>query len=264
MAITSFNGIIAAGKQFVPYAKTATRTTVATAWFSLFDLAGDPGAGTLAGTSTTAGVVPTDATAGCFPINAFAGGATGYLNSVNFGSSVACRIRLFDLLFKAGAYAFNASQALTGQPSFASRVPGGDYKGLEIWVEQVTAATGNQAVNVTYTDQDNNAGATTGATGIGAAPTVGRCWQLPLAAGDSGVRLIENVVGTVATVGTFNVLVLRPLWAGRVKFAGDGDAHGPAITGLPEIFADSALFALVAADSTSSGLPNLDMTIING
>lgn len=264
MAITSLDGYISAARQRVPLFKTATRTTVAVAWFSLFDLAGDPGAGTLAGSSTTAGVVPTDATAGCPLINAFGGGATGYLGAVEYTGSVACRIALFDLLFKAGAYAFNANQALSSQPSYSGRLPGTDYKGLEIWVETVTAATGNLAVNVTYTDESGNTGATTGAVGIGAAPTVGRCWQLPFASGDSGVQAITNVAGTVASAGTFNVLVLRRLWTGRVPVASGGDVHDMLRIGLPQLYADSALFMLISPDSTSSGVPDLAVTIVNG
>lgn len=259
MAITDLSGYIAAAKQNVQWVKTTTRTTVAASWFSLFDVAGQPGAGTLAGTSTTAGVVPTDATAGCPAINFSSG--SGYISRVEFGSTVACRIRIFDMLFKAGAYAFNASQALSSQPSYSARLPGTDYKGLEIWCEQVTAATGNQAVNVTYTDQDGNAGATTGAVGIGAAQTLGRCWQLPLASGDSGVQKIENVVGSVATVGTFNVLVMRPLWTGRIVAANMGDLHDLLRTGMPQVYTDSALTCLVCADSTSSGIPELAIEV---
>lgn len=265
MAITTLDGYIAAARQKVAWSKTTTRTTVANGWFSLFDIAGQPGAGTLAGSSTTAGVVPTDATAGYPLLNAFGGSNKGYLGRVEFASTVACRIALFDRLFLAGAYAFNANTALSAQPSYSSRIPGGtDYTGLEIWCEQVTAATGNQAVNVTYTDESGNAGATTGATGIGAAPTVGRCWQLPLAAGDSGVRKIENVAGSVATVGTFNVMVLRPLWSSRVVVANWADVHEMLRTGLNEVWADSALYAMVCADSTSSGLPECSFQIVNG
>jgi hypothetical protein len=262
--IVSLDNYLAAAKQRVQWCKTAPRTTVAAQWFSLFELAGEPGAGTLAGTSTTAGVVPTDATAGCPVINAFGASATGRLSKVEFGNTVACRMAIFDCLFKAGAFAFNASQALSAQPSFASRVPGGDYKGLELWVETVTAATGNQAVTVTYTDESGNAGASTGAVGIGSAPTVGRCWQLPLASGDSGVQLVSNVVGSVATVGTFNVLVMRPLWSGRVRMANDGDVHDLLRTGMPQVFTDSALMVLISADSTSSGVPELSIEIANG
>jgi hypothetical protein len=265
MAITTLDGYIAAIKQKIAWTKTTTRTTVANGWFSLFDVAGHPGAGTLAGSNTANGVVPTDATTGYPIVTAFSGSNKGYLGRVEYANTVACRVALFDRVFLAGAYAFNANTTLASQPSYSSRVPGGtDYTGLEIWCEQVAAATGNQAVNVTYTDQDGNAGATTGATGIGAAQTVGRCWQLPLAAGDSGVQKIEVVVGSVATVGTFNVMVLRPLWSGRIIVANSGDVRDALQNGMPELFADSALYVMVAADSTSSGLPECSFQVVNG
>lgn len=264
MTIASIDNYLSATKQRVPLMKTAARTTIAAQWFSVFELAGQPGAGTLAGTSTAAGVVPTDATAGCPTLNAFSGGATGYLSRVDFSNTVACRIALFDCLFKAGAYAFNANTALSSQPSFAGRVPGTDYKGLEIWVETVTAATGNQTWNVTYTNENGTASHTTGAVGIGSAPTLGRCWQLPLQAGDAGVSVITNVAGGTGSAGTANILVLRPLWEGRVKVANDGDLHDLIRTGMPQVYEDSALMMLVAADSTSSGVPELNLQIANG
>ena len=264
MAITTLDGYIGSAKQRVSWTKTAARTTVATGWFSLFDVAGTPGSGTLAGSSTAAGVVPTDVTSGYPVINAFGGAATGYLSKVEYSSNVACRIAIFDRLFVAGAYAFNANTALASQPSFAGRAPATDYKGLELWVEQVTAATGNQAVNVTYTNDAGVASRTTGAVGIGAAPTLGRCWQLPLQAGDQGVQLVTNVAGTVASAGTFNVMVLRPLWSGRVQLANGGDVHDMLRTGLPQVYADSALYVIVAADSTSSGIPDMALEVANG
>ena len=163
----------------------------------------------LAGTSTTAGVVPTDATAGTPAVSAFGASATGYLSQVEFGSSVACRIKIFDMLFKAGAYAFNAAVTLAAQPSFSSRVPGGtDFTDTQIWIEFVTASTGVQSVAVTYTNQAGVAAKTTGVV-VTAAGTIGRMFQMPLAAGDTGVQKIDSVTGTVATVGTFNVLVLE-------------------------------------------------------
>lgn len=263
MAITTFDGLIAASKQYCSYVKTTSRTSVAASWFSVFDVAGKPGAGTLAGTSTTAGVVPTDATAGCPTIGAFGIGNTGYLSQVDFGSSVACRIKLFDMVFKAGAYAFNASQALTSQPSYSSRMPGGDYSDTQIWLEQVTAGTGVQNVNVTYTNQGGTGSRSTGTVAT-AANIVGRCWQLPLQSGDTGVQKIDNVVGSTASVGTFNILVLRPLWSGRVRIANDGDVHDLTKTAMPQVFEDSALFALIAADSTATGIPELEFVIANG
>lgn len=264
MAITTLDGLIAAASQRVGIFKTASRTSVAAIPFSVFDQAGNPGAGTLAGTSTTAGVVPTDATAGFPSINAF-GGATGYISKIEFGNTVAARMTLFDCLFKAGAYAFNANVTLSAQPSYSTRVLGGtDYTNTEIWLETVTAFTGNQSIAVTYTNQSGTAGRSTGTIATGVAPTVGRMLQLPLQAGDTGVQKIESVVSTVATVGTFNVLVLRRLWQGRVRIANDGDVHDMLKTGLPQIFEDSALMVVVTADSTATGLPEIVCEVVAG
>ena len=263
MAIASFDQAIAAAKQYLSVAKTAVRPSIAASWFSVFDLAGNPGAGVLAGTSTAAGVVPTGATAGCPTIGAFGASALGYLWQLEYGCSVACRLKLFDMVFKAGAYAFNAAQALTGQPSYASRMPGGSYSDTQIWIEAVTAFTGNLTVTITYTNQSGVTGRTA-TLATGTALTVGRLMQVPLQAGDTGVQAITNVAGTVATAGTFNVLVLRPLWSGRCRTANDGDVHDFTKTGMPQVFADSALFLAVAADSTSTGIPEIELVVANG
>lgn len=266
MAISTLDQYIASVKQKLTWVKITVRTTVAAMPFSLFDIAGNPGAGVLAVGNTANGIVPTNAGIAGYPIlNAFGGGNVGYLSRVEFGASVAMRILLYDRIFSAGAYAFNASVILTSQPSYLSRVISGDYKGLEIWVEQVTPATGNQAVTVTYTKEDGvTGGRTTGAVGIGAAPTLGRMWRLPLQAGDAGVSKIESVTGTVATVGTFNIHVMRPLWSGRIPIATAGDNHDFLKTGLVRVFSDSCLFPVIVADSTSSGIPEMNIEICNG
>lgn len=264
MTIASLDDYIASAKQMVTWIKTAARTTVAATWFSLFDIAGNPGAGTLAGSSTAAGVVPTATTAGYPTVNAFGGAAVGYVSNVDFGSSVACRLALYDRLFLAGAYAFNANTTLAAQPSYSGRVPSGtDYSNTQIWIECVTAFTGNMSIAVTYTNQAGTAGRTTGTVATGVAPTLGRCIQLPLQAGDTGVQKIESVVATIATVGTFNVMVLRPLWSGRCRIANDGDVHDLLKTGMPQVFATSALYALVNTDSTASGVPEIEIQIAN-
>src|SRR4051812_45541337 len=107
MAITSLDNYIAAAKQRLTFVKTASRTTVSAFPFSIFDLAGNPGAGTLAIGNTANGVVPTDATAGYPQINAFGVSAKGYLSKVEFASTVACWIDVYDRLFATGAHAFN-------------------------------------------------------------------------------------------------------------------------------------------------------------
>lgn len=265
MAITTLDGLIAGASQRVRMLKTASMTTVATIPFSPFAQAGNPGAGVLAGTSTTTGVVPTDATTGHPSIVNFAGGATGYISNVEFGSSVACRITLYDLLWKGGAYAFNASTTGQTPTSYSSRVLGGtDFTNTELWMEQVTAATGIQSVNVTYINQAGTTGRSTGTVSQGTAGIVGRMTPLPLQAGDTGVQGVTGVVGSVATVGTFNILVMRRLWEGRVRINNDGDIHDMLKTGLVQIFQDSALYMVVKTDSTASGIPEVTLDIVSG
>jgi hypothetical protein len=273
MAILTFDQFIASAKQYLSMAKTAARTTVAGGWFTLFDVAGNPGPGVLAGTSTSAGVVPTDATLGCPDIAAFGGAATGYLAQLDFGNSVACRMKLFDMLFKAGPYAFTAATTpLSAQPSYAGRMPGGSFADTQVWIEVSTAfATGTAwQVNVTYTNSAGVAGrvGTALPATVAANLTLGRAFQLGLQAGDIGIQKIESVVvtngGTAMTAGAFNVLVLRPLWSGRCRIANDGDVHDLAKTAMPQVFTDSALILMVNTDSTSSGAPELEMVICNG
>lgn len=260
--ISNLNDYVGSAKQRVLWMKTATRPTIAAIGFTVFDIAGNPGAGTLNVGNTANGLVHTDAIAGYPVINAFTGGATGYISRVEFGSTVASRLTLFDRLFVAGAYTFNADTTLTSQPSYLSRIPGGNYGGLEIWVEAVTVFTGNPSFQINYLDQDGNAG-DTGVVASGAALTLGRCFQIPLASGDWGVQQITRVRGTVATAGTFNVMVLRRLWTGRVASVAAGDVHHLTKTGLPIVFEDSALYMLIAADSTLSGIPEVTIEVAN-
>lgn len=261
MAITSLDGYIGSAKQRLIWMKTGTRTLVAAMPYTVFDIAGSPGAGTLNVGNTANGVVPTDAVAGYPVIGSFSGNS-GYLSKVEFGSSVACCFDLFDRLFAAGAYAYNADTTLASQPSFSGRIPNGLYSGLQLWVEAVTAFTGVANIQINYLDQDGNAG-DTGVVATLAMP-VGRCYQIPLAAGDNGVRRIDRVRCTTATAGTFNVMILRPLWFGRVIIANGGDVHDLLKTGMPQIYEDGALYVLLYADSTAVGLPDICMQVAMG
>ncbi len=270
MAIATLDQYIAAVKQRLPLIKSASRTSVALVPFSTFDLAGQPGAGTLAGASTSAGVVPNDATTGC-PIINFSTGV-GYLSKLEFYNTVISRLQLWDMLFKAGAYGFAAgTTTLSAQPAISSRCP--DYpgsgtvfgNGAEIWIEVTTAfATGTAwQVQVTYTNSAGTAARTSiiSAAQAAAALTQGKMFQIALQAGDSGVQKIESVIvtngGTAMTAGNFNVLILRPLAQARIGVANTTVIQDMLSTGLPIIYQDSALIATVQADSTSTGLPDI-------
>jgi len=170
---------------------------------------------------------------------------------------------LADMLWKGGAYAFNATQTLTGQPSFATRVPRGtDFSGCEIFLEAVTAFTGNQSIRIVYTDGDNIS-RDTGVIATGVAPIVGRMFRMPMLSG-SGIRRIDQIISSVSTAGTFNVLVLRPLAYVRIPVAGYSEQRDFLGTGAPEVFQTSALITIVRPDGTTSGLPEWDVEIASG
>lgn len=274
MAISSLDNYIAAAKQKIPFTKTASRTSVATVPFSIFDIAGNPTAGTLAVGNTTNGIVPTDTITGYPAINTFGVGNTGYLSAVEFSGSVAARLTLVDCVFSAGAYSYTAgTTTLSSQPSYSSRVPSGtDFIGTEIWIEVSTAFLTGTAwqVQVTYTNQAGTTGRSTvisSAQGNGAL-TLGKMFQLVLAAGDTGVQKIESVIvtngGTAMTAGAFNVHVFRRLWQGRVSATNSGDNHDFLRVGLPQIWENSALRLYVTADSTSTGTVDCLLEVVNG
>lgn len=275
MAITTLNGYVGAFKDYLTISKTNSVTTVAGQISTTFDRAGIPAAGTLDVNQITAGVVPTDAVTGYPAIQAFPGGQRGYLSRVEAFWPVTGNLYLYDCLFKAGDIALGttgATTSLTGQPSYSGRLPfqadgeTTDWSQTELWLEATTALSNHaHTVSVAYTDQDGNAGATTGNLSTQNI-IVNRLLRFPWAAGDNGVRLVESVTanGVASTTGTFSVMVMRRLWAGRIPIANSLQTFGLDATGMPQIFADSALMLLVQPDSISSSTPSLRLEIAVG
>ena len=266
--IVSLDQYIAAQKQRIPYIKTGTKTTVAAIPFTLYDSAGNPGAGVIATTSGSQATIQTDAITG-FPAITFTSGS-GYLTRVEFGSTVACRFAIYDMLTKSGSYMYPTGASNITAPDISSRCPdytGGATYGVgnEIWAEvTLPYTTGNSwQLQTSYVNQSGTTASTTiSAAQAAAALTQGKMFQLPLSAGDSGVQGITRAIvtngGTAMTTGAFNLLLMRPLWtSGRVRSANDGDIHDLLKTGMPIVYNSSALYVLVQTDSTSSGTPEL-------
>ena len=329
MTILSTDELAAALKWRVLHARTATRTTVALSPFSVFDLAGTPGAGTLAVGNTANGLVHTKATTG-YPSFPDAPAGEGWYLAVSDGQASAAGMRqIYDFIFSTGAHAFNASQTLTSQPSIDDRIrvapawaastvfragdlvtngsspikcylcttggtsaasggptttaasitDGGctwryignglNYAGLEILVEQVTAATGNQAVSVGYSTMGAD-GVTltttrsTGAVGVGAAPIVGRMWRLPLQSGDANIARMDSITGTVATAGTFNVHLARRLDTSTAFVSPFANLHGFDQTGLIYVPNNAALRDVQTTAATTSLTGTLNLTLAMG
>jgi hypothetical protein len=272
MPPSGLDSVLAGYKQKLLISKTNSVTTVAGLPFTLIDRAGFPAAGSLNPGNTANGVVPTDATAGFPLINAFAGSNQGYISRIDLTTSAAGAFQLYDVLFWAGQTTIPVSGTttvtLTSIPSFATRVPfksdgsTRDWSQVEIFV-QLSVAGSNHAHStaITYTDQDGNTGATTGnisTQNIG----VNRLIRAPLAAGDTGVQAITAyaVNGATSSTGSVSVIAARHLCT--IRSQGFSASYGPDQTGLPEVFADSAILAVAVMDSTSSAIPWLNIEVV--
>lgn len=130
-----------------------------------------------------------------------------------------------------------------------SRYTGAASWGNQAWIEiysplGATATT----VTMTYTNELGVSGQVSPTTIIGgtAYAEAGRAWQIPLAAGDLGVRSIQDVTlaATTGTAGNFGITIARPL----ALFSG-GDigvgGHMTYLEQLPEVLTDACL-ALIA------------------
>jgi len=271
MAISTGDGYIAAAKQIIPHTRTTAVTTVANSRYTVLGGAGNPGAGTLAAAASPSGALFTDASSGMPTINAFGGSNTGYLTRVQWANSVAGRIELWDKL-----YGVNMSTSqlgtlqtitLSSQPSITGRCPDGAGNGTRMFVEiSTTMAASATTINVTYTNSAGTTGKSSTATSSLSGFVAGRWVELPLAAGDSGVQKIESVIigGATNASGSLNVIIVRPLWTNGTRIANGNGVDGIDRTGMPIVYETSALVVTTVADSTSSGLVDMNIEITNG
>lgn len=265
MAINTLQNYEAALKQRLLYQCAAAGATLTgTRWSSTSKIA----SGTLPVFATVSnsanGVVPVAGDTGFHLLQPFSG--SGKLTAAELSNTIACRLIVYDRLFHCGPYNINgASTTLASQPSYSSRVPGGtDYTGLQLWLESNNAVgTGPPVITVTYTDQSGNAGASTSISLVSIGGVNGTSFQIPLAAGDSGLSKIESVSSTASGSGTFNLFVARPLLLVSL------DANYPVRlpmeeTGACEVFNNSAIALLEFPPSTSSGEIEVAIEIASG
>jgi hypothetical protein len=222
MAITSWDGVVNArsGSQYWDFVGTkASQTTVANQWSSFLKTAGVPGAMTYGAKPGPAAI--SSSTTGAWPISNISLGASDDLYLTNIGGNHATGTNIvmaIDVLQAVGdislSGAANATQSIS--TTALNRYSGG--AGVMMTLE-ITVALGGTAANITlsYTDQGGTA-AGTGAIALLTSGIVGRLTPVQdgalirLAAGDYGVRSVENVYCS-ASMGTGNasVIMYKPL-----------------------------------------------------
>ncbi len=227
------------------WARTCTSAMVANNFYDLWPVAGNPGPGAYTGSAFTARPHD-DTTAGSLYHGGNVSTDTKHLLLAYIRSSaVTPTLYLYDRVLTYEACTFNASanQGMTNTLP-ATRYIGAGEGGLKIMVtaQTVNGATANNLTQLQYTDDAGNTlqsmvtsptvaqivSAAAPTTTLGArvispataAATLPWHFQLPLATGDSGARLIANYTTSAANTGTMCFVLHRILATLPVLTAG--------------------------------------------
>lgn len=262
MTIATFDQYLSSPKQSINIFKTTSTSTGLTG-NSIMQIAGsEVPTHPLAGTSLTPALMTPQTTTGIPYIQDT--GNTQYLSKVRYTNTVASTIILYDLLVKVGTFASGATTSCT-TPSINSRsliFPGPAYcYDAQLFVECVTAFTGSLSIQVTYTSPSLGSGRSTGTVVVGTFGVPGAVFRLPLQAGDNSVFSVQSVTTSVATVGTCNILLMRPFWAGRVPVANYNFFSGPVDTGMPIVYTGTSFYPIIYTDGALTGIPVLSLEI---
>lgn len=220
-------------------------------------------AGPLPGTAPTTGVAPTDATVGAIGADILANmSMTKRILGANLSSNQAGTFILCDRLsHQGGLLGTTTGVNTTNLPTAAlTRYTGGAgvMMGLSVYTILGSTAT---TITVSYTNQAGTAGRTTpvmpwGGTGY---REVSRFQIMPLQAGDTGVRSVENVnmVATTGTGNAYGVVLFKPLAAYVIERPG-GQQRFNLVDGmgglLRDIEANACLFWLYSSAGASTAL----------
>lgn len=255
MAITTQDQLVAAMAAAAPngnrqpYIKTALAGTFAAGdWVSLWTAPGQPGAG--AAPASTPGAVPTSATLGALPFTDPTSG-NSYLARLFASSGVPGTLVLYDRLVGVGGLSATINTLQTIASAALTR-PDANGINAEIWIE-ATTAIGTTASNltITYTNQAGTTGHTSIVTPMVVSKPIAWAMQVPLAAGDTGVRSVTGVqLSAAMTTGAFNVVIARriaefPIPAANVPFP----PQDPFWVGLPQIYNSSCIFGMYQISS---------------
>jgi hypothetical protein len=226
--------------------------------YSLWRYDGHPGRGA----EPTTWANPTNATEGGLLQADPGGGRQKWLTQFAACGSATGTLMLYDRLGHNGGLNATTTTAQTFTGTL-SRYNGTDSVGNIAWYEiygNTTTILGATATTMTM-QYTNQAGTD---TRVSPAVTIGgtnfregnQARFIPLAAGDTGIRSVENVdlVASTLTAGNFGITVARPLAYASIDLAGTGGWRD-AITGLPglpEIETDACLALLWIPTSTTA------------
>jgi hypothetical protein len=219
MAITTLDGALAGMQPTRLISKAVTGTVVAGRPWSLWSLAGSPGAGAFDATLNGVTLSSTSSNvAGQIP-HTDPGSGNAYL--ANFGGQLtqAGLVILADRIWHNGGYTITSTSAQNSTtPTWPSRDNAGATSGdgiilgLEI---SATTGAGTPTITVGYTNEAGTASRTgTNILATVASSATGSFYQIGLQAGDKGVRSVQSLtLSATWTSGTMNLVAYRILAA---------------------------------------------------
>jgi len=287
MGYSNYDDIIAelsAGKRFADmWCKAFTTAGVANNWYDQWPVGGNPQAGAYAGAARTA-VSFTDATTG----GMLHGGNVStdtkhFLTAFGNANNTSATIVVYDRVLTYEACTItNANQVMTNATAAARYISAGQ-PGLKIMItgQTVLGATANAYTQLQYTDQDGNTlqsmptsfgvnvivSAAAPTTTLGArvvspavaAGTLSFGQFMPLATGDTGVRLIDNYTHSANNTGTLAYVLCQPLVYIPIQSAGQASLFDEVqqLASLPRVYDGACLsFMVYSPTATTNIVPN--------
>jgi hypothetical protein len=222
---------------------------------SLWEYDGMPAKGAV----PTVGEIPTKSTNGAIPFTAAGGGRDKHLIGASVTALTAGVFLLYDRLFHEGGLSGTSTSAQTIQgstpsPALTRNTGGaGNIAFYEIYTQIGTTST---TLTMTYTNQAGT-GSRTSTINIGATNfrEATRMQRIPLAAGDSGIRAIEQIqlTATTGTAGNFGITIAQPLAWIPVNVAGTlgWRDYTTGLPGIPVIDPDACLALMFISGGTN-------------
>ena len=253
MAITTLDGALAGMQWTRHFAKNVTGTMVAGRPWSLWSLAGNPGAGTF---DNTLGGVALTSNNGQINFTNPSSGNT-YLARLQGQATIAGTLMLVDRLWHNGGFSITTTTAQTvNSATFPARDADGSTNGKGVLVGiEVSAACGAAAPapTLTYTNQAGT-GSRTASLWFPTAnsPAIGSFFPFGLMSGDTGVRSIQSLtLGTSWVSGTINLVAYRVLASLELTGAFVPNAIDALTSGFPRLY-DNTVPMLIFIPSTTT------------
>lgn len=258
MAITTLDGALAGMQWPRAFAKAVTGTMVAGRPWSLWALAGNPGAGAF--DTTLAGVALSQTAAavnGAIPFTD-PGAGNSYLARLQATATQAGVLLLCDRLWHNGGFTITTTTAQTvNSATLPSRDAAGATNGdgvlcgIEI---SATCGAAAPAPTISYTNQGGTSGKTAGLSFATAnSPAAGSFFPFGLAAGDNGIRSIQSLtLGTSWVSGTINLVMYRVLAQLELPGAFIPNALDAISCGFPRMYNGCTPFFLFIPNTTTT------------